>query len=80
MITDYLFQKNLTIVSFLKGVIEGRAIKSDNQLSYLFHFTESVIVILNILGRVFDYNFSPCLSHSVNLVNVFHEKTNLSSL
>lgn len=78
MITDYLFQKNLTIVSFLKGVIEGRAIKSDNQLSYLFHFTESVI--LNILGRVFDYNFSPCLSHSVNLVTVFHEKTNLSSL
>lgn len=57
--TANLFQKSLSIVSFLKGVIEGKVIKSDNQLSYLFRLTESVIVVLNNFGRAFDYNFLP---------------------
>lgn len=35
-------------MSFLKGAIEGKVIKSDNQLSYVFHLTDSVIVILNV--------------------------------
>lgn len=63
--TDYLFEKNLSVVSFLKDVIEGRVVKSDNQSPYLFHFTESVIIILYIFGRVLDCNFSPFLPFSL---------------
>lgn len=51
--TATLFQKSLSVMSVLNRIIEGKVIKSDNQLSYLFHLTESVI-ILNIFRRAFN--------------------------